>query len=203
MLIDDYMPHWDVRERHGLRIRASATDTYAALRTADFGNDPVVRALLGLRALPAAIGGGREGIRALRARASQPITLHSFESSGFRVLADRPPYELVIGLQGSFWKPRGGLRPVEPAEFATTPVPVGLARGVWSFEVAPDEDEACELSTETRVLVGPGASIPFRLYWLLIRPASGLIRRMMLRTIAGAAGSGTASGAARNELPAL
>lgn len=183
MLIDEYMPHWDVRERHQLRIRASAGNAYAALRTADFGDQPIVRALLGLRALPAAIRGGREGIRALFVRATQPITLSTFESSGFRILAERPPVELVIGLEGSFWTLRGGLRPIDPAEFATNPVPAGLARGVWSFEVTTDGCHTCDVRTETRVATGPGARTPFRLYWSLIRPASGVIRRLMLRSI--------------------
>jgi hypothetical protein len=48
--------------------------------------------------------------------------------------------------------------------------------------------ERTRLYTETRVrALGPAARRRFRLYWLLIRPFSGLLRRSMLRGIAARA----------------
>lgn len=182
MLIDELMPQWDVREQHRVRIRAPADRVYAALRQADLGGHPMVRALLGLRALPAALRNGRSGLRELARRGAGPITLSAFEQRGFRVLADDPPHEIVIGLEGAFWKPRGDLREVDASTFRR-PVGRGVARGAWNFAIAPDAGGACLLTTETRVATGPGAALPFRLYWLLIRPGSGLIRRLMLRAV--------------------
>jgi hypothetical protein len=50
------------------------------------------------------------------------------------------------------------------------------------------------LSTETRVWCAPDARAKFRLYWLLVRPGSGLVRRSMLRSIRREATEGDAMG---------
>lgn len=60
----------------------------------------------------------------------------------------------------------------------------GVARAAWNFAVVPDPGGGSVLSTETRVRADdPAARRRFRLYWLAIRPGSGLIRRLMLRAI--------------------
>ena len=183
MLIDEFMPRWNVRERHQLRIRATPEQVYAALRTTDLGRHPLVRGMLALRAIPAALASGRSELRRLRQRRSKPVDLSSFEAHGFRVLAENPPHELLIGLEGAFWKPSGNLRPVSPATFRG-PVPPGVARAAWNFLITPERQGGVVLSTETRVrLDNPEARRRFRLYWLIVRPGSGLIRRLMLRAI--------------------
>jgi hypothetical protein len=182
VLIDRFLPRWDARERHRIAIRAVPAEVYSALRTVDLAGHPLVRALLLLRAIPAALSRSPRR-RELRTRASQPITLATFEEQGFRVLAEDPPHELLIGLEGAFWKPSGELHPVDPVSFRE-PVPAGRARAAWNFSIAPASAGGCVLHTETRVLTGDaGARWRFRLYWLLVRPGSGLIRRLMLRAI--------------------
>lgn len=186
MLIDQFLPQWDARERHKIRIQAAPERVYQALRTADLARHPVVRSLLIVRALPAALADPSRR-HLLRARASQAITLAEFEEQGFRVLAEDPPHELLIGLEGAFWKASGELHPVDPVSFRAT-VPAGLARAAWNFRIAPGNGGGCILRTETRVRAGDGAARRrLRLYWLLIRPGSGLIRRLMLRSIREAA----------------
>jgi len=111
------------------------------------------------------------------------MTLREFETHGFRVLAENPPHELLIGLIGSFWKPDGGLLPVDVATFKGAQLP-GTARVAWNFSITEHEDGTCELATETRVKCADAKSRRyFRLYWVFIRPGSGLIRRSMLRSI--------------------
>ena len=183
MLIDDYMPEWDVREQHRIRIHASAEQVYGALRSADLAGHPLVRILLGLRALPAALSRGGEGIRQLWLRAARPITLAAFEEHGFSILAENPPWEILIGLEGAFWKISGELREIDPDRFRRQPVPPGLARAAWNFTISSEAPGVCRLGTETRVRVGDRAGLRFRLYWILVRPGSGLIRRMMLRRV--------------------
>lgn len=182
MLIDRYMPRWDACERHGIRVRASPDRVYAALHSADLAGHPLVRGLLALRALPAVVT-DRGGLRELRRRAAQSITLARFEEQGFRVLAEDPPRELLIGLEGAFWRPDGGLRSVDPSSFGG-PVPAGVARAAWNFAIEPASAGGCVLRTETRVVAGDRSTRRrFRVYWTVIRPASGLIRRLMLRAI--------------------
>ena len=184
MLIDAYMPDYDVSERHHTRVAASREATYAALWTANLANDPLARMLLALRALPAALGHGAAGVRTLWGRGSQPITLASFQERGFRVLAELPPTELVIGLEGKFWRPTGNLCTPPPTTFRSQPPAPGTARGVWNFHLRALADGTTELTTETRVqCADAGARRRFLPYWYAIRPASGFLRHAMLREI--------------------
>lgn len=181
VLIDDYMPSWNVRSHHQIAVHASREETFAAVRNADLGAHPVVRAMLGLRALPSALAANR--IPELRERAFRAITLAEFEGQGFRILEENPPSDLLIGLEGAFWKPGGDLRTVSPATFKE-PVPAGRARAAWSFTVESISATQSVLATETRVLAGDPAALRwFRVYWVLVGWGSGLIRRLMLRSI--------------------
>ena len=158
MLIDRLLPHCDFYERHSTRVRATPERIYDVICHGQFTAHPLVRALLLLRGL----GRGRT-----------TFSLDSFLKQGFVLLADDPPREIVLGIEGPFWKPNCKLQTVDLTR------PVTSARGVWNFHVAADGT----LSTETRVLCADDTRAKFRAYWLVIRPFSGLIRRMMLRSI--------------------
>lgn len=168
MLLDRFLPHCDVFERHATTVHAPPERVYAALRTADFAANPVVKLLLGLR-----------GMRRTKPKA---FDLDTFRHEGFYILADQPPRELVIGLEGPFWKPNCKLLKVD-AESFMKPVSRNAARGAWNFFVEPLGDGTVRLSTETRVLCADDARRKFRMYWTFIRPFSGLIRIFMLRAI--------------------
>ena len=185
MLIDDLMPRWEVGSRHHIVVNAGVAGTYAAIRSANLGAHPLVRVMLGLRALPGALVSGRLG--ELGTRASARMTLADFEGRGFHVVSESAPNEMLIGLEGAFWTVNGGLRPVSATDFST-PVPAGLARAAWSFSVEALTPTSSALRTETRVLTGsPAARRRFRLYWAVVGVGSGLIRRLMLRAIKGEA----------------
>lgn len=143
-----------------------------------------MRLLLALRGIPAAISRGVSGVKGVKRRRGAPVTLGTFEQQGFRILESRPPDELVIGLEGQFWRPTGGVC-TPPADAFTSSTPAtGTARAVWNFRVVETGSKACELSTETRVLcASPEVRRRFLPYWWLVRPGSGLIRREMLRAI--------------------
>jgi hypothetical protein len=190
MLLDELMPVYDVVERHQTVVRAAPDVVFRAIREADLAGGPVTRALLAVRVLPAATlalaRSPRAALaewRARRAERRRGMDLAAFERAGFRVVAERAPEELVIGLLGKFWTPRGGLcAEVSTAHFAAGP-PVGYALAGWSFSVVPRSDGRTDLRTETRVWCAPDARAKFRTYWLVVRPGSGLIRRAMLRAI--------------------
>ena len=191
MRLDEVMPVYDVVERHATLVGASPQQTFAAIRTADLTGGPLTQSLLVLRALPAALGAAlrspRTALAEFRARRAARERawrgLAPFERAGFRVLAEHPPEEVLIGLLGQFWTPRGRLcAELTEAHFAAGP-PAGYALAAWNFTVAERPDGTTELRTETRVWCAPDARAKFRSYWLVVRPGSGLIRRAMLRAI--------------------
>jgi hypothetical protein len=184
------MPVFDVAERHRAIVAAPPERVFAAIRTADLGGGRLTRALMALRLLPAALVALTRSPHAvlmeLRARGSnwpRGLRLAEFERAGFRAVAERAPEELVIGLLGKFWTPRGGIcAGLTAAQFAVGP-PSGHALAGWNFSVTPLPDGRTELRTETRVWCAPDALPKFRAYWLLVSPGSALIRREMLGAI--------------------
>jgi hypothetical protein len=102
---------------------------------------------------------------------------------GFVLLADEPGQEIVFGLIGRFWTRSAGIQSVGADAF----VPFeqsGFAKAVGNLAFAPRDDRSIRVTTETRVrCYGGAARLSFRLYWLLVGPFSGLIRREWLRLI--------------------
>jgi len=174
--IDLFAPHPDAVETHSLNIAASPGVVYRALWTADLGGSLIIKLLLGLRSLPEFV------LRGSRPRPKK-VTLQTVIDSGFGVLSEKPGEEIVLGVSGRFWRPTGNLSPFKREDF-DRPVPPGTARGVWNFRVTENGSGLTILSTETRVTCGDVASRrKFRLYWIAVRPFSGLIRRLMLRAV--------------------
>jgi hypothetical protein len=189
MLIDDYLPEFDVVERHGLVIRATPARVWDALRAADFGRSPLLATLLALRALPSLLTAPRRTLRRLRERRAGRLTLDTLFSRGFVLLEERPHREMLIGLEGRFWTATADLRPTDARRFREA-LASGLARVAWDFRAEPLPDGRVRLTTETRVRCADAATRRrFRAYWLLVRPGSGLIRGTMLRAIRRAAES--------------
>lgn len=187
MLLDEWLPGVPAPvaiERHATYVRSSSAAVYAALWRADLGG-PIVRVLLALRVLPAALGGSRaarERLAALRT-GSERLTLQGFVDWGFTVLAEQPEREIVLGLTGQFWKLGGGLAPTAAVTFRHGPPP-GYAQAAWNFTLTPASPAGTWLTTETRVRCGDAtARRRFRPYWLLVRPFSGLLRRVILGAI--------------------
>lgn len=183
MRIDAFMPEPQFAERHAIRVSAPPERAWQAVRALDLGRSPVIRTLFALRSIPGLLAGKRPGARALG------FTMEGLLRSGFVLLSEQPPREVVLGLAGRFWTPTGGLSRVEPDEFRDFHRP-GLALAAWNFTVLPT-DEGSLVATETRVRCTDDAAYrSFRRYWRVVRPFSGLVRREMLRAIRRAAESG-------------
>ena|SRR5437773_4918545 len=184
MLIDSFAPQFDADETHTILIHASRQMVYEAVRTADIGGSASIKFLLLLRSLPAFVTRRQDLPR------NQKITLETMMSSGFGLLADEPPNEIVLGVTGRFWRPAGNLSPFHRKDF-DRPVPAGLARGVWNFSISEGGNGKTILRTETRVICGDVASRrKFLTYWLIVRPFSGLIRQIILKRVRSAAEAG-------------
>ena len=192
MLLDELMPRYDVVERHAIVVGAPSEVVYGSIRRADLAGSPIARVLLTVRWMPAAVlaflrspGAALAELRRRRTRRREHpgVRLADFERAGFRVIAEQPPNEIVIGLLGRFWTPRGALCADVGTESFRVGPPMGQALAGWNFTVSARPDGRCDLRTETRVWCAPDARRKFRLYWFFVRPGSGLIRRTMLRAI--------------------
>lgn len=170
MSIDDFMPTWDVSEVHSVAVAADPASTFRAVLALDLSESRLARLLYRVRGLP-----------------EDALTWDGAWRIGFIRLAADPDRELVHGLVGRFWTPRGGIVDVDPDAFMAYDEP-GYVKAVWSFRVDPADGQMCVLTTETRVrATDDAARRRFRPYWLVVRPFSGLIRRVMLRSIKDAA----------------
>jgi hypothetical protein len=173
MLIDDFMPEYEFSERHERIVAAAADAVRRAVEEWQPRESILWRLLLRMRGLRAPAG-------SLRGWA---------ESMGFLCLAETED-EVVYGLAGRFWslRERDALAPVTSAEEFRAFDDPGSAASLFNLRVEPLTVARTRLVTETRIhALGPAARRSFRLYWLLIRPFSGLLRREMLRGIAARA----------------
>ena len=172
-LINELLPDHDFHAGYGIRIQAPPSVVYQRLLVADFTEIWIVRALMSLRS-------GRR-IR----RNAVPCDLpQRLQGTGFVILAEIPNDELVIGVAGRFWRPDGGRGlDLTADDFAGFSRP-GYAKAAWNFKLRSETPESTLLSTETRIkCCGPSALWKFRLYWSLIGPFSGLIRKAILQRI--------------------
>ena len=105
--------------------------------------------------------------------------------SGLFVVLHRDPTEIVAGLAGAVWRPRGGGPTLTAAEQWADWSEPGTVKAVGLFRAEPVSEEGRSLLvTETQVeAVDEEARRKFRRYWLLVEPFSRLIRRRWLRTI--------------------
>jgi len=175
LLIDEFLPVYDVSEYHETKIRATVETVYDALRNTDMGRSLIVRLLLRARSMPTLFASG--------AKRSVHLNLEGLLKSGFVLLGEARPNEIALGLIGQFWRFSAGTCSIPANEFAAFYKP-GFAKAVWNFSLVEEDQGRTRLATETRVLCLDKASKRrFRVYWAAIAPFSGLIRREVLRTI--------------------
>lgn len=161
------MPNYDRRELHRRRTAAPAPALWDAIHELRAEELTAMRVLMGLRTLGRRVDDGDRTV------------LEGFKRMGFSEVAEDPGRELVVAGIGQFWKPSGGLRKVTSKnQFLNFEEP-GYAKTTFNLRI-----EDGELSTETRIAgTDARARRLFGLYWLLIRPGSGLIRREWLRAL--------------------
>ena len=173
--LDELAPEAQFEERHSLRIRATRSRIYRAIKEVTAGEITLFRALTWIRHL-----GRKGGESILDPPADEPV-LAVATRTGFLLLAEHEENELVIGTVVIV--PAGVRRPASLEQFMALAAP-GIAKAVMNFRIEDRGDVSCVVSTETRVHATDETSRRrFGRYWLLIRPASGFIRRMWLRAI--------------------
>lgn len=166
-------------EHHFVRIGAAADVAYRSVLSAPLAASPIVRALLRLRELPAAAL-GQDCHRGVSRREA---TVADLIGNGFFLVDEQPGREIVLGAVGKFWKPLDRGMGTATAESLTEPLPPGTAVALWNFRVAREAGRSV-VHTETRIkCADASARRKFKLYWSIVGPFSGLIRRKMLDAI--------------------
>lgn len=172
--VDRHLASYDVRTSHSIDVDAPATAAFRAARELDMGRSLPVIVLMAIRTIPHMLTG--------KTRPSRKLDIDFVLDAGFTVLEENPPRELVIGVVGKFWRPDSGLLRVTPEEFTSFDEP-GYARAVLSV-VVEERERGSWVQTETRVqCTDASARRKFSMYWRLIGPFSGLIRRLMLEQV--------------------
>ena len=176
--LDRYLPVCRHREVHEVTVKAGPEEVMRAIRELKARDVALTRPLFALRSLPAWLL--RRPVR--NAHPDQRV-VDAILKGGF-ILLDEGPLEMAVGVIGRFWQLSASTVPLaSPADFAAFDRE-GYAKGIMSFTVAPLGPGQTRLRTETRVLpLGRAAARKFRLYWLFVRPGSGLIRRIWLAAI--------------------
>lgn len=175
VLLDRFMPAYEVVERHHIRVAASAETTFAAACETNLLSSPISRAIF--RA--------REVILGSTPDASERPTgvLALTKSIGWGVLAEVPGREVVMGAVTQPWRANVTFRPLLPDDFAAFDEP-GYVKIVWTLRADPIRAAESVFRTETRVMAtDPGARQKFRRYWSLLSPGIIIIRAMMLQPV--------------------
>ena len=181
------MPAYDVRERHETRVKAPAEVTFTAARALELGRSPVIRAIFR----------GRELFMGSAARTAEPPQpfLDEVLALGWRVLAEEPDREIVVGAVTQPWLADVVFRGIAPEEFAGFDEP-DYVKIAWTLAVAPFGPDESVFRTETRVMTtDPLSRRKFRRYWAIFSPGILLIRRETLRLVKRAAEDGVVAGA--------
>lgn len=171
MLLDAWMPDYDVAARYEAAVEATPERIWQAIQEMRAGDLAIARWLMALR---------RWDFR----RPPQIPLFEAMSREGFLLLEQRENEEAVIGVAGRFWTHSGGIvRLASPQAFRDYHED-GSSRAVMNFRI-----ESGRVITETRVQTfGSSARRRFRLYWTLVGPFSGLIRRAFLSEIRRRAG---------------
>jgi hypothetical protein len=172
LLLDRFIPAYEVVERHHVWVAAPAGITLAAACDMDLQQSAVIRAIFRGREL--ILGSDPEDAQRPRELLAQVQAL------GWGVLAENPGREVVVGAVTQPWKADVVFRALPPDEFADFHEP-GYVKIVWTLRADPIGPEASVFRTETRaVATDPTARAAFRRYWSFLSPGIVLIRRLSL-----------------------
>ncbi len=180
--IQQFMPHWRMRQVDHVAVIAHPDVAYEAVRAVDLYRLPLARGLFALRLLPewiAALLGG-QGPRLRPTATIEDITA---PGNGFHLLSDGD-HEVVVGAVGRFWQKNIEFADVDRETFAGYDHR-GWGKLAWNIAVAPRAPSGSWITVDLRVDAGDEAAWDrFQRYWRLIGPFSHAIRRALMHRFA-------------------
>jgi hypothetical protein len=173
--LDDILPAPHFHERHERHVAAPPDAVWDALHELRTGELAITRALMGVRILPARLAG----------RPSRTASARLLDGGPVHVLASDRGRAVVGGAVMQPWRLRGGDRaPSLDAAGLRAFDRAGWVKTGVDFVLHP-EAGGTRVTTETRITATDDRTrAKFALYWLVVRPGSGLIRRDLLRGVA-------------------
>ena len=176
MLLDRFMPDCEARERHAVPVHAPVEITYAVARELDILRSRLVRGVFR----------GREllmGAEHTDDTGSPAPLVDRVVALGWRILAEEPGREIVLGAVTRPWEANPQFESVPPGEFEAFNAP-GYVKIAWNLVVEPVGTDQSVFRTETRVLAtDPVSRRRFRRYWAMVSAGIVLIRRESLRLV--------------------
>ena len=169
-------------------LGAPRTTCYTTARRLNLLDSPIIRALLGIRALPQRVA-DRWAERDDGPGSSTPSTTFGLDDMvryGWTLLGEAPNEEVVFGQIGRPWKPVGASAgPAITADAFPSFGQPGFAKIAFSLRVNSRGPRSSIVTLETRVaLTDSEGRRKFRRYWRIAGPFVALIDRMALRLIA-------------------
>jgi hypothetical protein len=173
--LDRVAPAYEFRERHSLRMRATAERVRDAILNVTADEIFLFRTLIWIRRL---------------GRPLPPSILNVPKGTSLHEVAQRTTFVTLadgareIVTATVVVRPKGSPRPRSASDVLALRSVPGHAIATMNWTIEPRGDGTCLVTTETRVhATDPATRWRFAAYWLLIRAGSGFIRRMWLRAI--------------------
>jgi hypothetical protein len=174
MLVDEFLPVYDVSDSVATIVSADVATTWAALMRVDLievgRRRPLIALLSALRALPDVMS------HLLHGRPSPGAPLHlqlrdlvepPLQDDGWVMLGERFQDEIAVGLVGKFWRPVIMFAKVSAESFRSFAEP-GFAKTIYSLSVRPVADGRTLLTGVMRTATtDEHARRWFRRYWTL------------------------------------
>jgi hypothetical protein len=172
MLVDEFLPVYDVSDAVATVVDADIATTWDALMDVDLievgRKRPMVGILGGIRILPDAISHLLHGGRPSRPQSMRlrDLTTFPLDKGGWVLLGQRDRDEIALGLVGKFWRPIIEFAAVKsPNEFRDFAEP-RFAKTIYSLSVRPLDAGRTLLSGVMRTTTtDEHARRWFRRYW--------------------------------------
>ena len=175
--LDDWMPRWQIRERHIIPVAASPEKVFAAIHAVRADDIFLFRTLIAIRQC------GQPGPESIMNAPEQKPILDVATQTTFVLLAEEAPRELVIGtvvVAPPKARASGRLTP----ELFQKKLQPGVALATMNFPRHARRPWRLDHLTETRIYANNRSALRrFAIYWRVIHPGSDIIRRMWLRAI--------------------
>lgn len=166
MIIDEFCPEYLIRKKYEIDVNAGIGRVCTVAHTFHMSTSSLSKWLLKLRGFPKGL-----------------TTIDGLKEFGFVILGDKEQEEIVFGVVGKFWTFPVHIQQLNPHNFNYFNKK-GFVKAVGNIAFISQGENRTNVTTETRVhCFDKGSVLLFRLYWTLISPLSGLIRKEWLRTI--------------------